>query len=108
MSAYTFLTFGEAETFEDNLSLGDDLDDFTGGSNPICFNFCGDARYTIIDCGEDLLSLSMNVPTDIEVCEGTDGSFSGLADITLPTSLSSLPTPNDLSLIHISEPTRPY
>ena len=95
VSAYTFTSFGEAQDFQDALSFGDDLDDFTGGSDPVCFNFCGEASYTVIDCGEDLLSLEMNVPTDLELCEGMDGDFSGLADISISEPLSSLPTPND-------------
>ncbi len=95
VSAYTFTSFVEAQDFQDALSFGDDLDDFTGGSDPVCFNFCGEASYTVIDCGEDLLSLENNIPTDLEVCEGMDGEFSGLADVTLPSTLAMLPTPND-------------
>lgn len=92
--AYTFFTFGEAQTFLSERNLGDDLNDFTGGSDPICFNFCGDASYTV-DCG-DLISITTD-PEDLEVCEGSDDELVGLATVTIEEPLAALPTPNDTS-----------
>ena len=92
VSAYTFLTMAEANDFRDARSAGDDLDDFTGGSDTICFNFCGDATYTV-DCG-DLISITTD-PTGLELCEGGDGDMSGEASVTVSEPLSTLPSPND-------------
>ncbi len=94
VSAFTFLTVAEANEFRDARSEGDDLDNFTGGSDPVCFNFCGDATYTV-DCG-DLISITTD-PSNVEICEGGDDEFSGLATVTIEEPLAALPTPNDTS-----------
>lgn len=91
--AYNFLEIGGATAFLDSLDFGDDLDDWTAGSDPICFNYCGDATYTV-DC---ICPVVIDTePQELALCVGEDDQMSVGTSVSLSSPLSSLPDPNQL------------
>jgi hypothetical protein len=80
VSAFHFLDTLEAISFVS--SIADvDLDTIGSGSDPICYNFCGNADYTV-DCA-CLVSIDQS-PSDQEVCEDDDANFYVVSSIDAP------------------------
>ncbi len=87
--AYNFLDVNSANAFlNDSLSVGDDMDTYvTGGSSDICFNFCGDATYTI-DCA---CPIQIDTePIDLALCEDGDGEMSIAVSVSYDGAVSGL------------------
>lgn len=92
--AYNFLELSGATAFLDSLDFGDDLDDFTAGSDPICFNYCGDATYSV-DC---MCPVSIDAdPQEIALCVDEDGEMSVAVSESISDPLSALPDPWNFS-----------
>ncbi len=82
VSAYHFLTTTDAADFIGDLTAGvSDLDDFGSMSAPVCYNFCGFAKYSV---GCPCIVNIDAPPADEEVCEDDLAIFSVSGSITTP------------------------
>ena len=99
--AYTFLTYGDALSFVDSLDTGDDLDDWTAGSDPICYNFCGDMDYTI-DC---MCPINIDTePAPLALCEGFSDTMFIATSLNYGSPVDAFPEPYSLTYQWQSKP----
>ncbi len=81
VSAYHFLSEADAVGFVTSLGTSGDIDSFSSMSEPVCYNFCGGANYTV-DC-QCIVSIDQH-PVNDTICEAGDAFFYVSTSITPP------------------------